>query len=144
MVNSGVTAKPAFRSPRGWWLCALVLAGCGPQHEVHRWTSQPNESSRYRATLIEDSYGYGESNQYSLRIDAAPSGRSPGYFFIQPIDSGGAIHIPRPVLTWTSPTALLVTTKTEALEGQVVRTLGSKEGQRETLTLRYIAAGAVY
>ena len=116
---------------------SLCVAGC--HHERTSWQSHPAKPSPYKATLTEDSYNYGDTNQFSLRIDAAAGKGGEGYFFTGPLDAGGAMSSPRPQLIWTSPTDLLVTVHTAELEGQTVRQLGDFGQPRGSLTIRYVA-----
>ena len=121
--------------------CALAVAACSPEHEKSSWQSRPPKPSPYRATLIEDAYNHGESNEFSLRIDAAPSNGDNGWFYEGPLDAGGAIHSPKPQLVWTSPTDLLVTVHTAKLEGQTVRRFGDNGRPSGSVTIRYVAEG---
>ena len=127
------------------WLLFLALCStaaiASPQHNRESWVSIPASKSPYRATLTEDAYSLGESNQFSLRIDAQPTNGFNGWFYEGPLDAGGAIHSPRPQLVWTSPTDLLVTVHTAELEGQTIRRFGGDGRPRGSVTIRYIADG---
>lgn len=119
----------------------LSIAACSPEHEKTSWQSRPMKASPYRATLIEDAYNHRETNEFSIRIDAAAVKGTDGYFFVQPLDTGGHLLSPRPQLTWTSPTDLVVTVHTGQLDGQVVRQLGGFGEPSGSLTIHYIADG---
>ena len=120
-------------------VCVVSAAACSPEHEKTSWKSGPLKASPYQATLVEDAYNHRDTNEFSIRIDAAAARVGSGYFFIQPLDSGGRILSPTPQLTWTSPTDLFVTVHTGELDGQVVRQLGQFGEPRGSLTIHYIA-----
>ena len=115
------------------------LSACKPQAEIQQWVSEPSKSSAYKATLIEKSYNDGESVMYEVRVEARPTSLARGWFFTQPIESGGMIRSVKPVLTWTSPTDLLAVVHTEALAGQTVRQLADTGRSSGSLTIQYIA-----
>ena len=117
----------------------LMLTGCGPNIETSHWVSQPSEKSPYKATVTGKTYNWGESQTFSIRIDAVPVGRDSGWFLSDDIDSGGLVRAVKPTLVWRTPTDLLVLVHTQSLSGETVRRFG--EGQRPagSLTLRYIA-----
>lgn len=123
--------------------CAVSFAACSPEHEKTSWESRPWGPSPYRAMLIEDAYNHRESNEFSLRMDAAPANGDNGWFYIDPLAAGGRILSPRPQLTWTSPTNLLVTVHTGELEGQTVGHFGGDGRPVGSETVRYIADGPV-
>ncbi len=119
-------------------IAALVVSACsGPQPVERKWISRPVQKSAYSAMLIEDTYNAGESNEYHLRLDAAPAGDD-GWFFRNDLDTGLIIS-PKPDLRWTSPTDLLVTVHTAEIEGQIRRALGGNRHPVGSLTVRYIA-----
>lgn len=120
---------------------ALSVAACSPQHEKTSWQSRPSPTSLFRATLTEDAYNYGESNEFSLRIDASPSKSDNGWFFVGPLETGGRIHSPKPQLSWTSPADLLVTVHTGELTGQTIRRFGGNGRPSGSVTFQYIADG---
>ena len=122
-------------------ICCSSVAVASPQHNRENWNSTPAEASPNRATLTEDEYNLGESNQFSLRIDAQPANGDNGWFYEGPLEAGGAIHSPKPQLVWTSPTDLLVSVHTAELEGQTVRRFGGRGRPRGSVTIRYIADG---
>lgn len=125
-------------------LLLLCLFGCSPQHGQERWRYAPEPSSPYQATLIGDDFNLGESQQFSLRIDAQPAEAGDnGRFFEGPIEAGGAINPPRPQLVWTSATDLLVTAHTKELEGQTTRRFGGNGRPRGSVTIRYVADGPI-
>lgn len=122
-------------------ICCSSAAWASPQHDRRSWPSSYGSSSPYRATLTEDEYNFGESNEFSLRIDAQRSDGDNGWFFVVSLDAGGATHSPKPQLVWTTATDLLVTVHTADLEGQTIRKFGGKNRSRGSVTVRYIAYG---
>lgn len=119
-------------------IVACALSACSaPQPVERKWISRPTQKSAYSATLIKDTYNDGESNQYHLRMDAAPA-CDDGWFFKDNLDTGLIIS-PKPDLRWTSPTDLLVTVHTGEIEGQTRRSLGRNGHPAGSLTIRYIA-----
>ena len=125
----------------GLLLCCSSVACASPQHKQESWQSRPASTSPYRATLTEDEYNFEESNQFTLRIDAEPLRGDNGWFYEGPLEAGGAMHSPKPQLLWTSPTDLLVTVHTAALDGQTVRRFGGNGRPKGSVTIRYIADG---
>lgn len=127
-----------------WLLVLVCCSSCAiasPQHSRQSWKSSSASTSPYRATLTEDEYNLGESNQFSLRIDAQRANGDDGWFYEGPLEAGGAIHSPRPQLVWTSATDLLVTVHTAELEGQTIRRFGGSGRPKGSVTIRYIADG---
>lgn len=119
-------------------IAALVVSACsGPQPVERKWVSRPAQKSAYSAVLTEDTYNEGESNQYHLRLDAAPAGDD-GWFFKNDLDTG-LIVSPKPDVRWTSPTDLLVTVHTAEIEGQTRRALGGNRHPVGSLTVHYVA-----
>ncbi|WP_308514363.1 hypothetical protein [Sphingomonas flavescens] len=126
------------------WLLLVFWSGAAfasPQHVQQSWHLRPTAKSPYRATLTEDTYNFGESNRFSLRIDASPSNGDNGWFYEGPLEAGGAVHAPKPELVWTSSTDLLVTVHTAELEGKTVRRFGGNGRPRGSVTIRYIPHG---
>jgi len=111
----------------------FCLSACVQQSE-QKWSSHADAPSPYSATLIETDYNNGESNEFQIRIDAAPN----KWFFVEELNSGLIIS-PKPYLQWTSPNDLLVTVHTAQIDGQTRRRLGGYGTPPGSLTIRYVA-----
>jgi len=116
-------------------LVCMLLPGCAKHTETKTPIAAPARSP-YSATLLTDSYNDGESNEFRLRLDAAPKGDD-GWFFIEELKTDLAT-MPNPEVMWTSPNDLSVTVHTAKIDGQTRRRFGGHGRPDGSLIIKYV------